>query len=785
MFCNRCETVQQMLEGLAAQRGNLQPRLEVLERDVMQLNDWAAGLSEKRDQLHGSLTSLRDAVTQIEERTSAITKDFANKVSSVRTDVRRMDGLRSELDSVLSQVGDLEDKTSQVERSMVKRIGDVLGSSVDRVSNLRSASERNTQAIDQLRKRIPELVAVDDQISDRLRELESGRARLVRTLTFAADLKPKVASIKRDFGAFEPQVSDLTLRIGRLAEDLSEREREIAELRQTLLNLTAVEGDLSVTTKQKCSIKTSDSSSRKQIFITRSVSPPDPPGRFVLHLVYLLLNQRAPASSPASPPAGSCFRSVLTLSTAAPCADKLLSCPSYLASSDSTLLLISFLSLSRHHVHFLLHGADGVGDLLQAALQGGGLVLQGLNPGLCRRQGLPQAAVGVLHHRSHRFDRLGQRGDLLVARLELFPHCADLVSEGVRGFVRFLFGHFNLGDNFNDGGQLLFDERRVRGVAQAGFKVGQLTLRFALTLGELGHAGGDGLAHLGQTLLHRFLQRGEVLLPGLLDLPDALRQVPEEVVLQLLERLLHPPGLHLAPLHAAHGRLQLHSRDAQRRLQSVHVASQRLHLDETREQSINNQLIGEEIGSFCVCRAPCLSVRSPRALRGSDGLPPRLVANKKLQIPQLLSLRRKTPRLPEGRGSYLSGAPEARGHSPRWWRLRSSGFSWTHRPGLALRSSRCSLRRFGPNECERKEVALVVQSWMERVPSSAPLWSNSVSGSAACLSTGLFSVEIVAVDTLEKTYTAKAVVSERTLKAAAVSARWALWQRPDSVPRML
>ncbi|XP_043963682.1 inhibitor of nuclear factor kappa-B kinase-interacting protein isoform X2 [Gambusia affinis] len=250
----KCETVQQMLEGLAAQRGNLQPRLEVLERDVMQLNDWAAGLSEKRDQLHGSLTSLRDAVTQIEERTSAITKDFANKVSSVRTDVRRMDGLRSELDSVLSQVGDLEDKTSQVERSMVKRIGDVLGSSVDRVSNLRSASERNTQAIDQLRKRIPELVAVDDQISDRLRELESGRARLVRTLTFAADLKPKVASIKRDFGAFEPQVSDLTLRIGRLAEDLSEREREIAELRQTLLNLTAVEGDLSVTTKQVSAI---------------------------------------------------------------------------------------------------------------------------------------------------------------------------------------------------------------------------------------------------------------------------------------------------------------------------------------------------------------------------------------------------------------------------------------------------------------------------------------------------------------------------------------------------
>ncbi|KAM4712433.1 inhibitor of nuclear factor kappa-B kinase-interacting protein isoform 2-T2 [Anableps anableps] len=246
----KCETVQQMLEGLGAQRGSLQPRLQALEQDIVQLNDWASGLSEKRAQLHTSLTSLRDAVTQIEERTSAITKDFTNKVTSVRTDVRRLDGLRSELDSVLSQVGELEDKTNQVERSMVKRIGDVLASSVDRVSNLRSASERNTKAVEQLRKRIPELAAMDEQISDRLRELESGRARLLRTVTFAADLKPNVASIKRDLGAFEPRVSDLTLRIGRLAEDLSEREQEIAELRQTLLNLTAVEGDLSVTTKQ-------------------------------------------------------------------------------------------------------------------------------------------------------------------------------------------------------------------------------------------------------------------------------------------------------------------------------------------------------------------------------------------------------------------------------------------------------------------------------------------------------------------------------------------------------
>ncbi|XP_034719734.1 inhibitor of nuclear factor kappa-B kinase-interacting protein isoform X2 [Etheostoma cragini] len=246
----KCESVQLMLEGLWGQRGTLRPQLEGLEQDVSQLKEWASGLNEKRAQLQTSVTSLRDAVGQIEERTSAIAKDLANKVASVRTDVRRMGGLQSELESLLTQLAALDDKTTQVEQSMVKRIGDVLVSSIDRVSNLRALSERNTEAIEQLRRRIPELTASDKQISESLRELESGRARLIRTVTFASDLKPKVAAIKRDFGAFEPQLSDLTLRIGRLAEDLMKREQEIAELRQTLANLTAVEGDLSFTTKQ-------------------------------------------------------------------------------------------------------------------------------------------------------------------------------------------------------------------------------------------------------------------------------------------------------------------------------------------------------------------------------------------------------------------------------------------------------------------------------------------------------------------------------------------------------
>ncbi|XP_056133098.1 inhibitor of nuclear factor kappa-B kinase-interacting protein isoform X2 [Lampris incognitus] len=246
----KCESVQVMLDGLGGQQGALHPRLEGMERDVTQLKEWASGLTDKRSHLQTSLTALSDAVRQIEERTSAITKDITNKVTSVRTDVRRMDGLQSEVESLLTQVGELEDKAAQIERGMVKRIGDLLAGSIDRVSTLRASSERNAQAIAELRRRIPELTAADRQLSERLQELESGRSRMIRTVTFTGDLKPKVTAIKRDFAAFEPQLSDLTLRIGRLAGDLMQREQEIAELRQTLVNLTAVEGDLGLATKQ-------------------------------------------------------------------------------------------------------------------------------------------------------------------------------------------------------------------------------------------------------------------------------------------------------------------------------------------------------------------------------------------------------------------------------------------------------------------------------------------------------------------------------------------------------
>lgn len=70
-----------MLDGHRDQRGALRPQLEAFEQDTMRLKEWASGLMLKREQLESSLTTLRDAVGQIEQRTSAMTKDLSNKVS--------------------------------------------------------------------------------------------------------------------------------------------------------------------------------------------------------------------------------------------------------------------------------------------------------------------------------------------------------------------------------------------------------------------------------------------------------------------------------------------------------------------------------------------------------------------------------------------------------------------------------------------------------------------------------------------------------------------------------
>lgn len=219
-------------------------QLSILKQEVAQLKEWSSGLTERRQQLHANLAHLTQAVAHIENHTTAISSDVTAKVASVRTDVRRMGGLEGDVEALLTRTSELEEKVTQAEKLMAKRIGELLAKSITRVSGLRSSTEKNTKSLEQMRKRIPELSAADTKLAERILALESRRAKLVRTVMFASDLRPRVPSIKRDFAMLEPQLADLTLRIGHLAEDVMKREEDILQIKESLANFLAVHKDL-------------------------------------------------------------------------------------------------------------------------------------------------------------------------------------------------------------------------------------------------------------------------------------------------------------------------------------------------------------------------------------------------------------------------------------------------------------------------------------------------------------------------------------------------------------
>lgn len=222
----------------------VQVPLSHLQEEVAQLKEWSLGIAERRQQLHTNLAQLTQAVERIENRTTAISSDVTAKVASVRTDVRRMGGLAGDVEALLTQTSELEEKVAQAEKLMTKRIGELLANSISRVSGLRSSTEKNAKSLEQMRKRVPELSAADTKLAERLLALESRRAKLVRTVMFASDLRPKVSIIKRDFAMLEPQLTDLTLRIGHLAEDVMKREEDILQIKESLANFAAVQKGL-------------------------------------------------------------------------------------------------------------------------------------------------------------------------------------------------------------------------------------------------------------------------------------------------------------------------------------------------------------------------------------------------------------------------------------------------------------------------------------------------------------------------------------------------------------
>uniref|UniRef100_UPI00398F30AC inhibitor of nuclear factor kappa-B kinase-interacting protein-like isoform X1 n=1 Tax=Pristiophorus japonicus TaxID=55135 RepID=UPI00398F30AC len=232
----KCESTQEIVDKLKDH--SLLKQVEDLKTEIMKMKIWSSSITEKRNELDEKLVSLSDTIERIKKNTVQISNDVTTKLSGVRTDIRRISGLDSDISSLKDSLHELESKVTNVEKTAIRNIGDLIATSVERVTQLKNLLSGNADKIGFLQKKLTELKAEDDKLSDRLFSLENSRAKLVRAIMFANDLKPKVYNLKKDFSLLEPQVNDLIGRIGRISSDLQKRNEEIANLKKEVTNCT-------------------------------------------------------------------------------------------------------------------------------------------------------------------------------------------------------------------------------------------------------------------------------------------------------------------------------------------------------------------------------------------------------------------------------------------------------------------------------------------------------------------------------------------------------------------
>ncbi|XP_027535754.1 inhibitor of nuclear factor kappa-B kinase-interacting protein isoform X2 [Neopelma chrysocephalum] len=212
-----------------------------LQEDIYTMKTWSSSIIRKQEELQKNLTSLYHAVSSIEQNAASVAKNITLTIVTVKTDIRRISGLVSEVTALTDSLQALEDKVEKGEKTTVKNIGDLLTSSIDRSTKIQSLASSNARKIEQMKTALSELRSDFNKHSDRLLNLEGDRAKVLKTVTFANDLKPKMYKVKKEFAVLEPLINDLTLRIGRLVEEVLRREKEIALLNEKLANLTRVQ----------------------------------------------------------------------------------------------------------------------------------------------------------------------------------------------------------------------------------------------------------------------------------------------------------------------------------------------------------------------------------------------------------------------------------------------------------------------------------------------------------------------------------------------------------------
>ncbi|KFP21527.1 Inhibitor of nuclear factor kappa-B kinase-interacting protein, partial [Egretta garzetta] len=242
LISEKCEKTWNLMEQLE----DLQiiSHIKHLQEDTYTMKTWSSSVIKKQEELQKNLTTLFHAVSSVEQNAASVVKNITLTIVTVKTDIRRISGLVSDMTALADSLQTLEDKVEEGDKKTVKNIGDLLTSSIDRSTKLQSLASSNARKIEEIKTALSELRSDFNKHSDRLLNLEGDRAKVLKTVTFANDLKPKMYKLKKDFAILEPLINDLTLRIGKLVEDILRREKEIALLNEKLANLTRVQTEI-------------------------------------------------------------------------------------------------------------------------------------------------------------------------------------------------------------------------------------------------------------------------------------------------------------------------------------------------------------------------------------------------------------------------------------------------------------------------------------------------------------------------------------------------------------
>ncbi|KFV90871.1 PREDICTED: inhibitor of nuclear factor kappa-B kinase-interacting protein [Eurypyga helias] len=242
LISEKCGKTSSLIEQLEDHQ--ITSHIKHLQEDIYTMKTSSSSIIKNQEELQKNFTTLYRAVSSTEQNAASVAKNLTLMIVTVKTDIRRISGLVSDMTALTHSLQALEDKVENGEKTTIKHIGDLLTSSIDRSTKLQSLASSNARKIEQIGTALSELRSSFNKHSDRLLNLEGDRAKVLKAVTFANDLKPKMYRLRKDFATLEPLLNDLTLRIGRLVEDVLRREKEMALLKEKLAILTRVQTEI-------------------------------------------------------------------------------------------------------------------------------------------------------------------------------------------------------------------------------------------------------------------------------------------------------------------------------------------------------------------------------------------------------------------------------------------------------------------------------------------------------------------------------------------------------------